>query len=79
MCYNSLMMGPLTMKLGTLMYFVGERNNKESKAIYTYFILYGDYAPKLHVCAIKKGKETSKIKNYSPCFLYNPYIHNFFN
>ena len=54
MCYNSLMMGPLTMKLGTLMYFVGERNNKESKAIYTYFILYGDYAPKLHVCAIKK-------------------------
>ena len=57
--YNLLMLGPLTMKLCTLMYFGGEDNDKESEAINTCYFLYGHCAP-MHVHAVKKGKEKSK-------------------
>ena len=50
------MLGPLTMKLCTLMYFGSEDNDKESETCY---FLYGHYGP-MHVHAVKRENETSK-------------------
>ena len=49
------MLGLLTMKLCTLIYFGGEDNDKESEAINTCYFLYGHNTP-MHVNAVKKRK-----------------------
>ena len=49
------MLGLLTMKLCTLIYFGGEDNDKESEAINTCYFLYGHCAP-MHVHAVKKER-----------------------